>query len=283
MRLLLILLTLFIPYHSIVKAASSINGNIEKIDLNLKDHEAAVTFFALSEGEAVLIQGSDGKNILINTGGKDNRAELESWLDLYKVKEITTLILTYVDTNYPYDQINGLISKYNMKEIFTTPKIAAKVAKAVDPQKQISISTWAEGAKKELLPDLTTEVQFVGNEADEGLDLTVQFFMHRIFFMSSFSERADLALLNKNLEDVNVFKLPNGAKADSLSEKLIQYLNPQISVLSSVDGHEPDSDLLYHLHNTWSEIYFTKRHGTITIKFTDSKYEVITIPVEGDE
>ncbi len=39
----------------------------------------AVTFFGLSDGEATLIQGAKGENILVNTGGERTQAELEGF------------------------------------------------------------------------------------------------------------------------------------------------------------------------------------------------------------
>ncbi len=61
-------------------------------------------------------------------------------------------------------------------------------------------------------------------------------------------------------ENIHIFKVPNWAKEDSLSEKLIQYLNPEISILFESEDQQPDPDILNDLTDTWSEIYFTKKH-----------------------
>ncbi|MCM3114602.1 hypothetical protein M3610_04820 [Neobacillus sp. MER 74] len=283
MRTLLIIMSLFIQTTLMVEASEPSLKNIENINLNIKDHEVAVTFLGLSEGEATLIQGANNENTLINTGGKETAAELEGWLFLYDVKEISKLILTHNGTELSKQQLNRLISKYNIKEIISTPKFSAKIKKELDSTNKPAVVSWGQGTKRPILPEMTAEVQFVGNDTNEGMDLTLDFFNHRIFLMTSFTPRAEETLLEKNLENINVFKIPNGAPADSLSEKLIQYLNPQISVLFAPEEETHDPDILVDLHETWSEIYSTKKHGTITIKFTDSNYEIITIPIESDE
>ncbi|MBV7507108.1 hypothetical protein KW850_17745 [Bacillus sp. sid0103] len=283
MRTLLVLLAFFIQTTLTVEASNPSLNNIENIDLNIKDHEVAVTFLGLSEGEATLIQGANNENILVNVGGKETNAELEGWLYLYDVKEISKLILTNNDQEVTEKQINRLISKYKIKEIITTPERSTQIRKKLDSINKPAVISWGAGTKKTILPEMTAVVQFLGSEDNEGMDLTFEFFNHRIFFMTSFTPRAEETLLRKNLENINVFKIPNCAVEDSISEKLIQYLNPQISILFSPEEEQHDPEILVDLHETWSEIYSTKKHGTITIKFTDSNYEVITIPIESDE
>ncbi|WHY75853.1 hypothetical protein QNH20_17200 [Neobacillus sp. WH10] len=283
MKILLILLAIFIPSTLIAKAETSITGQVENVELNIKEHEAAVTFLGLSAGEATLVQGPNNENILINVGGKGTKAELESWLSLYNINEISTLILTNGVQEISYSKINQVITKYKIKKIITTPELSKLIAKNLDQSMPISFISWVEGTKKEILPEMTAEVQFVGNEPNEGMDLMLNFFEHNIFLMTSFSHRAEQTLLKKNLKDVNVFKIPNSNKEDTLSDQFIQYLNPQISILFAVKEHQPNINILHDLHSIWSEVYFTKKHGTVTIKFTESNYEVITIPAEVDE
>ncbi|MEH7129636.1 ATP-dependent DNA helicase [Neobacillus drentensis] len=279
MRTLLLLLSIFIQSTLLVEAAKP-TSNIENIDLNIRDHELAVTFLGLTEGEATLIQGSSGENILVNTGGKETDAELEGWLNLYDVKEISKLILTSNEHELSDKLINRLITKFSIKEIITTREISAQLSKKLNVTNKPAVISWEQGTKEKILPEVTAVVQFVGNEPNEGMDFTLNFFNHRIFLMTSFTQRAEETLLRKNLENINVFKIPNYAAEDSLSEKLIQYLNPQISILFPPEAEQHDPDILIDLHETWSEIYSTKKHGTVTIKFTDSNYEVITIPIE---
>lgn len=282
MRALIILTAILFQFVSIGYASTDVKGNVESIDLNLKDHEIAVTFLGLSDGEATLIQGSNGENILVNAGVKETSKELEEMLQLYGVKEILALVITN-SQNLDIDHLKTLFSKYKIKELISTPEISAQLSNRDDINKEIEVVAWEEGMTKNLLPDLVAEVLYAGKGENEGLDFTLQFFKHRIFLMTSFSHRVEGELLNKNLDDINVFKVPNWAREDSLSEKLIQYVNPQISILFESENHQPDPNIIHDLQDTWSEVFFTKRHGTVTIKFTETNYEVFTIPSEQRE
>ncbi|AZU63122.1 hypothetical protein [Neobacillus mesonae] len=278
MRIVLILLSLLIPF-SIMAGAAAPASSVEKVKLNIKDNEMAVTFLGLSDGDATLIQGPNAENILVNTGGVDTIVELEGWLDLYNVKKLKALILTNEMGLLSEKPLKKLISKYKIQEIITTSKLKTQLVSRFLPA-NLKVTNWNTGTKAVILPEVTAVVQYAGNNQNEGLDFMLEFFNHRIFLMSSFSDQAEKALLSKKLDAVNIFKLPNFPKEveDAISKSLIQNLNPEISVMFAGTEQQLNADVLDDLHEAWSEIYYTKKHGTITIKFTETKYEVITIP-----
>ena len=70
MKILLMILALLIPSSMTVKAETTLPDDVEKIDVKLAEHQAAVTFLGLTTGEATLVQGPNGENILINIGGQ---------------------------------------------------------------------------------------------------------------------------------------------------------------------------------------------------------------------
>ncbi|MEH7117901.1 ATP-dependent DNA helicase [Neobacillus vireti] len=281
MKIFLMILALLILSNMTVRAETTLPTEVEKIDVKLTEHQAAVTFLGLTTGEATLIQGPNGENTLINIGGSGDILELEGWLSLYKVKKLSTIILTNNAEKLSIDKIDKLINKYHIKEIIATPKVSALLTKELPDQ--IAITAWDEGTKKEILPEMFADVQYVGNQDHEGMDLMLRFFKHNLFLMTSFSQRAEQKFLSKNLEDIHVFKIPYHLTKDSLSDQLIQALNPQISIFFGAEEEQLDQDLLRELQGIWSEVYFTKKHGTVTIKFTESNYEIITIPLKDEE
>jgi len=280
MKLLLLLFSLLISFASIAAAEQTVPNHVENIDLNLKEHEMAVSFLGLSAGEASLIQGPNDENVLVNFGGEGTEAELEAWLALYHVKNIQTLIITKDWPEVSMDRVKKLITKYNIGEIITSTNLVAKLQSFKELPPGLTLSDWRVDTSHSIIPELLAEVQFTGELENEGLDFSLKFFNHQIFFMSSSSERAKKALINKQIKDVNVLKIPLVDKDTIFSEKLIETLNPQISILAAAEREKPDSDIVQDLQDTWSEVYFPKRQGTVTIKFTNSKYEVITIPLE---
>ncbi len=279
MKMLLIVAAIFFQLTSIGSASTFEYSNVESIDLNLKDHEIAVTFLGLGDGEATLIQGSNGENILVNTGGEATSENLSELLKTYRVKEVSTLIITSRQ-NLFVDQLTQMIPKYKVKKLISTPEITNEIKNMTSLFSEVEVIPWHESITQELFPDLSAEVLFTGKGENEGIDFTLKFFKHCIFFMTSSSDQVEENLLHKPLDDVTIFKVPNWAKEDSLSERLIQYVNPQIAILFESEQHQPDPDIIYNLQDAWSEVFFTKKHGTITIKFTENNYEVFTFPVE---
>lgn len=274
MRVLVLFFTLFFQFTVATGAETNKFGNVENIDLNLKEHEMAVTFLGEENGGATIIQSSSGENVLAYCGG--NLSELEGWLSLYKVKEISKLIITKQDSIST--NLEELIEKYHIKELITPSKLTFLLNKNISLEKQIIITSLNEGTKMELLPEIILVAQFAGSEQDEGLDFTLNFFKHRILLMNSISERAEQKLLSKNLGEINVFKVPSNAKDDTLSEQLIEHVNPQVSILYADQENRQGEELVDDLYKAWSEVYITNKHGAVTIKFTEVNYEVFTIP-----
>jgi competence protein ComEC len=258
----------YFPYES-----PSAPVEVEGVDVNLKRNELAFTFLAISDGEAALIQHANGENILVNTGGNGTFKELERLLALFHVDDLSTIILT---ANAGQENLDQLIEKYNVKRIFTGKAGSQVLAEASIPT-EVKLQSWKQGELLKLMPGLTAEVIFDGSEENEGTDISFQFFHHQIFYISSASHASEQAFLAEPLKNVNIVKLPFFAAKGSFSDLLIEHLDPQLAVIFKSNSIKPDPDLVEMLHEAWIDVYFTKQHGTVTIKLTDSTYDVITI------
>lgn len=272
MKLLMAVLA-FLNWYYIPFESPTAPVEVEGVDLNLKRNEIAFTFLSLSDGEAALIQHGSGENVLINTGGINTSPELERQLALFKVKRITKLIVTAPEG---LENLKNVAEKYKVDEIvvgkrsqggfgFTNGKSSTKVSK------------WEQGAKYELLPEFTARVIYDGDGEDEGIDLSFQYFHHQLFYITSTSQGSEQKFLAEDLRKVNIVKIPNYAGKQSFSEMLIEHLDPQIAIIFKSKAVKPSPDLVEMLHEAWIDVYFTKQHGTVTIKLTDSNYDVITI------
>jgi competence protein ComEC len=272
MKVLFTLFLLVNQWYYIPSDSPKIPEKIESINLKLKDNEIAVTFLSLSNGEAMLFQHSNGENLLINTGGTGTETELRKLLKLYNVTEISTVILTNADNGF-VGNLKLLTEEFEVKKIIT----GNALSEVKNQYYGVDFHIWTEGTTQQILPNLYVEVLFDGENQDEGLDLSLKYMNHRIVIMASSSEAAESNLLKKELEDTNLVKISGFAIKDSMSESLIEHLNPQIAVIFHAKNKKPSTDLYERLLHAWIEVYYTKKHGTITIKFTDSNYEVINI------
>lgn len=258
----------YIPFES-----PSAPVEVEGVDVNLKRNESAFTFFSLSDGEAALIQHANGENILINTGGKGTIKELERLLSLFKVKSISTVILTSSEGK---ENLEHYIKKYSVRQIVTGASAIQSLSDSVIPV-DVKVIRWEQGGLHKLMPGLTAEVIYDGSAEIEGTDISFQFFHHQIFYVRSASHKAEQVFLEKPLKNVNIVKLAQYAEKGSFSDLLIEHLDPQVAIIFNSRATKPDPALVEMLHEAWIDVYLTKQHGTVTIKLTDSNYDVITI------
>jgi competence protein ComEC len=263
----------FMNWYYIPIESPSAPVEVEGVDVNLKRNELAFTFFSLSDGEAALIQHANGENILVNTGGQETIQELERLLALFHVQTLSTVILTSTDN---VQNLKQVIQKYNVQQLVTGESAKQKLA-GVILTNNMEWVVWKQGEIHHLMPGLSAEVVHDGMEKNEATDISFQFFHHQIFYVSSSSHSSEQTFLDKHLKNVNIVKLPSYAAKGSFSDLLIEHLDPQLAVIFKSKSVKPDPDLLEMLHEAWIDVYFTKQHGTVTIKLTDSNYDVITI------
>ncbi len=276
MKVLFAFMLMFTNWYYIPKDSPAVPVKVESIDLKLKSDELAMTFFSLSSGEASLIHHGNDQNILINTGGQGTEPELKKLLKLYGANEISTIILTDEEL-YNETSLVWLIEEYGVKQVIAGETLASQLKHGNTDLSDINIHIWSMDTKQQLLPGLQTEVLYNGNDSGDGMDVSFTFARHRVFFMNSTSEKAKEVFLKKDLSNVNILKLPAFGREKSISEDMIKHMDPQIAILFHKSSAKPDSDLFGLLNDAWVDVYYTRKHGTVTIKFTDINYEVITI------
>lgn len=276
MKVLFAFLLMFTNWYYIPKDSPAVPVKVESIDLKLKSDELAITFFSLSDGEASLIHHGNDQNILINTGGPGTEPELKKLLQLYRTNQISTIILTDEEL-YNESSLAWLIKEYDVKQVIAGEPIASQLKDGKADLSDINIHAWSHDTKQQLLPGLYTEVLYEGNETGDGMDVSFTFARHRILFMNSTSVKAKEVFMKKVLSNVNIVKLPDFGKEGSISEQMVKHMDPQIAILFHKSSIKPASDLFGLLNDAWVDVYYTRKHGTVTIKFTDINYEVITI------
>ncbi|TYS49278.1 ATP-dependent DNA helicase [Bacillus infantis] len=276
MNMLFAFLMLFTSWYYVPVESPSLPAEVKSIDLKLKRNELAITFFSLQEGESALIQHPDGENILINTGGEGSGEELSRLLGLYNVEQISTIIMTEEDAN-SMENAGSIIREFGVKQLVAGQGLARKRMEELEEFDEVNIHIWGAGTKQQLFHNLKAEVLFENENPKEGMDLELTLMKHKVLLLNSSSLDAEKALLKKNLSDVNIVKMPGFGQGNSVSGQLIKHLDPQIAVIFQSRKVKPDEDLFKMLHEAWIDVYYTGVHGTVTIKFTDLNYEVITI------
>lgn len=256
-------------------------ASVEKVDLNLLHNEIAVTFLELSNGEATLIQSNDGKNVLINTGGKGTEEELLDRLEMYNVLTIDTLIITNNSSEY-IGNLGWLIDSYVVKQIVLSKELQEVLT--TDKYMQ-DIVIWEKGEKYEVIPGMTTEVLY-SNRNDEGISSMILLFVygnnHFLYMGIADNEIEKTLLHDRDKVKAEIIKLPNFAVGGT-SQLFLEAVDPQVAIIFHKENSLPSQEVMERLNETWIDVYQTVQMGNVTIKCDVEKYEVITVPVDLEE
>lgn len=246
-------------------------SKIENIEFELGEDEAVLTFFHLSKGEAALIVDGHGHSILINTGHASVEQELFGMLDLFQVKKLDTIIVTRQEEGYD-DNLESLIKQFSPKTIYVpssytnTPPFSKTVK-------------WKNGDYQLFGKGLMIQVLNEEQEEVPSIDLSIKYGENHIFYMTNYSKQKEEQLLKEKLEDVNVVKMPNLAKGEALSEKLVEHMDPQTAIFTAPKDLQHGSQFIEYLYELWIDVYFVHQMGTVSMKMDNTHYEIITFPV----
>ncbi|MCA1030483.1 hypothetical protein LCL95_05445 [Bacillus timonensis] len=258
-------------------ANTTLQTDIEKVDLKLSTEEIAITFFDLTNGEATLINDSSGGNILINTGGPNTKKELENYLNMYDVNDLKAIIITKSDIEYT-GNLTWLTNRYNSSEI-----IIGKSTPFENISLNSKVKTLKVGEIIPLLKGLEIKVIHDNERVDHstGMDLSLKYGTHNILYMSSASQSVEEKLLkDKYLRNVNILKVAEFGSGLGTSQLFVNHIDPQVAIIFQKKGFNPSQDVIERLHETWIDIYQTKQFGNISIKFTKDDFQIITISME---
>ncbi len=277
---ILVLLVLFQSLFLSAFSGSEIPTEIEKVDLKLSNKELAITFLNLSSGEATLIQHGNGENVLINTGGPETQAELESLLKMYNVSLVKSIIITKEDQQYQ-SNLEWLTKRYPTSKVVIGEQFA--IPAFLSKERIIKLK---KNDSHPIVPLLKAKVVHEGLSSDglQSYDLFLEMGRHYLLYMSTGNINAEMSLLtNEELSKVNIVKIPNFAQNDGSSQDFIEHIDPQVAIIFTKKDLNPSPDVMERLKETWIDTYMTKQFGNITIKANQNEYEVITISIESSQ
>jgi beta-lactamase superfamily II metal-dependent hydrolase len=252
-------------------------GNIiaaPQVDLKLKSDEFALTFLPFKKGEIGIIHLPQGINYLINSGEPEQLKDLTAILKQYGIEKIKGILVTDIKEYHP-ESLKAIMKKWGTEEILTGTMLAEQIT---DPD--LYVHALKRGEKVALNEKVSIDVMYEGYQDNEGVDFTVTSLPHRFLWLSSHSSIAEDSLINEQLSNVNILKVPLYDKTELLSERLLNHIDPQTAIFYREKKKFINTDVLELFHESWIDVYFTGQHGLITIKFNADNYEVITFPEE---
>ncbi len=242
-----------------------------------------VYFFDVGQGDSTLLHLSN-KNILIDTGGKENiNIVNNNQIPFFKsdgIRKLDYLVITHGDYDHMGEAIN-LVNNFKVdKVIFNCGPynyLEKELIKVLDKKKIKYYSCIKElNIDKNKLYFLQTKEY--DNENDNSNVIYTELDGYKFMFMGDASITTEKEILDKyDLPDIDILKVGHHGSKTSSSEEFIDEINPKYSIISvgknNRYGH-PNKEVLDNLKD--SKIYRTDQDGSIMFKIKNNKLRIVT-------
>ncbi|MCK1997605.1 lamin tail domain-containing protein [Psychrobacillus psychrodurans] len=245
-----------------------------------------VHFLDVGQGDSILVQSPNGKNLLVDGSTKDAGKEVVAYLKSHDVEKLDYVVATHPDA----DHIGGLISVLN----------SVSIKNFVDSGKVHTSQTYEEMLQlildknipfivpniEDTIPlddDLDITVLNVGEESDDNNEasivLKITYGEVSFLLMGDADIRIEKEILERSNVKSTVLKAGHHGSDTSSSEDFIQAVKPEVTILSygkdNSYGH-PDAEVKSRLERISSQIYGTAVVGNIVVETDGVDYNVLT-------
>ncbi len=252
-----------------------------------KKGEMKVHFIDVGQGDSILIQSHDGKNILVDGGPKSAGKIVVSYLKSKGIKKLDYVIATHPDE----DHIGGLIAVLNSisigqfvnsgKEYKTETYeqllklVKQKNIKYIEPKiEQLLIGGWNT--------DFYLQSLYVDAKASDTDDASIVLktgYKNVEFLLMADASAGleDLLVSSYDTLKVQILKAGHHGSETSSSLKFLKAVKPKATILSygkdTSYGH-PQAEVLSKLKAVGSKIYSTAQNGTIVVTTDGNTFSI---------
>lgn len=261
------------------------------------DSNTYITMLDVGQGDSVLMELSNNRNILVDTGGILNY-EKEDWqvrkketniaknkiipyLKSRGIGKLEALVLTHGDVDHLGEAMH-LLERFKVKQVIMNSgnnnafenKIIEYCNKHNISYQQISRKTVKIANQTfSLLNDKDSQ-----NENEDSLVFYTELRGKNILFMGDAGEESEEEILkNYQLPKIDILKVGHHGSRNSSSQGFIDAIKPKYSIIGVGKNNRykhPHKETLEVL--TDSQIYRTDIHGSIQIKFDKNGYKIRT-------
>lgn len=216
--------------------------------------QAEVSMLAVSvgKGDALLVE-SGGYTCLVDTGKKDNEAEIRKALEYRGITSLDAVFITHTDK----DHTGGLkwLRKSDIKicAIYASayyPETTTEKHPAVKTAEKLGLEVnWLKAGDSVPLGEsgayfsvLAPEYEIPGNEDDNSLVMMLESPYGRMLLAGDMELMQEQALHESGADlRCDVLKVPNHADTDACSNELIAACKPKIAVISTSSAEKEDT------------------------------------------
>ena len=247
-----------------------------KKNLSLKN-KMLVHYIDVGQGDSMLIQ-VNGKNLLIDSGPKESKSKILSYLDSISISKLDYIVSTHPHEDH-IGNMSAIIDKYKLGSFFapkveyTTSSFEKMIESLVRKNLKINVIKadsntidLGEGTKVTVFSPFN---ETYSNINDYSPIIKIEYGNNSFLFTGDASNDLEDKVLSKNPNlKSDVLKIGHHGSATSTSKSFLNAINPSIAVISVGVGNKydhPTSKTLDLLNSTNVQIYRTDTYGTILL------------------
>ena len=258
----------------------------------LQEGQLRVHFLDVGQGDCILIQTADGRNVLIDAGDVDTADAVADYLLKNGVHRIDLLVITHPHS----DHIGGLpriLERFGVSAVLDPglphgSQVYREVLSTIE-SRRIVYKRAAQGERMGVGSDLTMEVLWPPSDYavygddmlnDGSVVARVQFGDVSFLFAGDIQREAEGRLLasGQNLEST-VLKVAHHGSDSSTSNEFLQVVKPAYAVISVGADNEyghPARSTLRRLSAIGAKVFRTDEQGTVVFTTDGRTVEVIS-------
>ncbi len=234
-----------------------------------------VSIIDVGQGDAIFIKTPNNKNILIDTGSKNDKDKLYNFLKEKNIKNIDVLIGTHPHEDH-IGNMASIIKDYTIGEIYM-PKINHTTKTFKDTilavkEKNLTIKSPKSG---QVLEFGGAKMEFLAPNSEKYKDLNdysivskISYGKNSFMLMGDAEKVSEKEIISKgyNLKS-DVIKLGHHGSSTSSSKEFIKLVDPKFAVASCGKNNEyghPHKEIVKLLSSFNIELYKTFETGNIT-------------------
>ena len=205
-----------------------------------KNNYFAIHTIDVGQGDSILIQTPNSKNILIDGGDDNSHYIVSNYLKKQNVKNIDYIIATHFDSDH-VGGLDNIIDKFNVSNIYApnyeTDTLSYKNLITSCSNKNLNLQYLSKGDFISIEDNLNLEVlspSYIQEENNlNSIVFRIDYKNKSFLFTGDAENNNELNILNSyNLNDIDFLKVGHHGSSSSTTEEFLKEVNPDVAVIS---------------------------------------------------
>lgn len=205
-----------------------------------KNNYFAIHTIDVGQGDSILIQTPNSKNILIDGGDDNSHYIVSNYLKKQNVKNIDYIIATHFDSDH-VGGLDNIIDKFNVSNIYApnyeTDTLSYKNLITSCSNKNLNLQYLSKGDFISIEDNLNLEVlspSYIQEENNlNSIVFRIDYKNKSFLFTGDAENNNELNILNSyNLNDIDFLKVGHHGSSSSTTEEFLKEVSPDVAVIS---------------------------------------------------